>query len=60
MILFRKTQSCKLMTIQFYHIISKIKKKKKKQILLTADAVNATEESWLWLNVLIQSFSLFS
>ena len=50
MILFRKTQSCKLMTIQFYHIISKIKKKKqkKKQILLTADAVNATEESWLW------------
>ena len=46
MILFRKTQSCKLMTIQFYHIISKIKKKKqKKQILLTADAVNATEES---------------
>ena len=49
MILFRKTQSCKLMTIQFYHIISKIKKKKKKkQILLTADAVNVTEESWLW------------
>ena len=46
MILFRKTQSCKLMTIQFYHIISKIKKKKKKkQILLTADVVNATEES---------------
>ena len=45
MILFRKTQSCKLMTIQFYHIISKIKKKKKKLILLTADAVNATEES---------------
>ena len=43
MILFRKTQSCKLMTIQFYHIISKIKKKK--IILLTADAVNATEES---------------
>ena len=46
MILFRKTQSCKLMTIQFYRIISKIKKKKKKkQILLTVDAVNATEES---------------
>ena len=38
------------MTIQFYHIISKIKKKKKKknQIVLTADAVSATEESWLW------------
>ena len=31
MILFRKTQSCKLMTIQFYRIISKIKKKKKKK-----------------------------
>ena len=48
MILFRKTQSCKLMTIQFYHIISKILKKKQnktKQILLTVDAVNATEES---------------
>ena len=44
--MFRKTQSCKLMTIQFYHIISKIKtKNKKKQILLTVDAVNATEES---------------
>ena len=47
MVLFRKTQSCKLMTIQFYHTISKIKtkNKKKKQILLTVDAVNATEES---------------
>ena len=43
------------MTIQFYHIISKIKKKKKKkknQIVSTADAVSATEESWLWQNVL--------
>ena len=46
MILFRETQSRKLITIQFHHKTSKIKWKK--QIVLTADAVNVLEESLLW------------
>ena len=47
MILFRETQSRKLMTIQFHHKTSKIKLKKQ-IVSVTADAVNALEESLLW------------